>query len=457
MIKRRYKAGFLMTRGLTPIIRTFEQNKRGERVEPFQKAFKPALRKTGDPGKKPKRERTRIFAAFRIVPLRVLILSCVAVAVIITSVSLFSHGNGNNNDTQQVLAAYETGKGSAPQTSSAPAVASVSSDPSATPAAASSDPSATSVASPSGSDSSENGPLGTIVFKEGMSDPLVAFIQQRLMDLDYLDNAPSTELYGPLTQGAVMSFQRAAGLPTDGCVGSQTYIILMSPDAPQYSVGLGAKGPDVEDITYRLRELDYLDTSPSTFTEAVKTAVEKFQDTNGLTADGTVGGDTRKMLNSDHAKAYTRPAVNQSSKKTDLKVNVSGNITQKTNLTPSKLEAVLPSALKGLGETLYNGEQQYKINSLFVLSIIKYESGNGTSNLAQQQNNLGGIKSPAGGYRAFTSKEACAEYMYNLLRSKYINAGLTTIPDIGTVYSAGGTWAAKVTEIMRDLIAECNG
>ncbi|MEI6101038.1 MAG: peptidoglycan-binding protein [Eubacteriales bacterium] len=390
-----------------------------------------------------------------------LILSCVAVAAIITIVSLFAHGNGSS--TQQAMAVYETVKNSAPQTFSAPNVAAVSTQsaaPVSSPASSgSSAPDVASVSSvqsaapdssPAEADLAEPDPLGSIVFKQGMSDPLIAFIQQRLMDLDYLDEAPLTELYGPLTQQAVMCFQRAAGLPTDGCVGSHAYTILMSENAPQYSVGLGAKGSDVQDITSRLRKLGYLDSSPDTFTEAVKTAVEKFQKTNGLPADGTIGKSTRETLFSDHAKEYTRVSSSQSSS-----TNVTGSITQKTNLKPAKLEAILPSALKGLGQALYNGEQQYKINSLFLLSIIEYESGNGTSNLAQHQNNLGGLKLPTGGYRTFSTKDECVDYMYNLLRSKYINSGLATISDIGTVYCTGDTWASNVTGIMQDLIAEC--
>ncbi|MPN42630.1 hypothetical protein SDC9_190187 [bioreactor metagenome] len=117
------------------------------------------------------------------------------------------------------------------------------------------------------------------------------------------------------------------------------------------------------------------------------------------------------------------------------------------------LESVLPSALSGLGQALYNGEQDYGINSLFVLAIINYESGYGTSSLAQNQNNLGGLKAQ-GSYKTFSSKAECVDYMYNLLSSNYIGNGLVTISAIGEVY-CGGTWAAEVTGYMQELIAEC--
>ncbi len=440
-----------MARGLSRIIRTYGQSKREERGEPFQRAFGPAVREQGNP--KPERAGKRAFGRIQ---RRVLILSCAAVAVTITAVSLFLPGNGSG-DTRQAMAVYEAGKDPASQTSFAPDAASVSAEPSAS-ALASLEPSAAPVSSPSVSDSSESGILGSMVFQKGMTDPLVALIQQRLMDLSYLNEATPTELYGPLTQAAVISFQRAAGLPTDGCVGSETYTMLISPTAPLYSVGLGAQGADVEDITYRLRELGYLNSAPSTFTEGVKTAVEKFQERNGLSADGTVGKSTKEVLFSSKAKKYAQASGSKSSESSEsTSVNLSGNITQKTNLKPSRLEAVLPSALKGLGEALYNGEAQYKINSLFVLSIINYESGNGTSNLAQHQNNLGGIKQATGGFKVFATKEECVEYMFSLLRTKYINEGLTTVSEIGKKYSGGDTWATRVTDMMQDLIAQYNG
>ena len=431
MTRRRYKrkAGSLLTNWKSRTIGPFGQTQRVEQVESAQKDSMLSLREPKSPGKKPEQESIRIFAALKRISPRVIVFLCVAVAVIIISVTLFVRGNDRSNNTMQAIPVNQPSGDSAPQASSVPEPAS----------------------SPTSSDSSETGLLGSIVFMEGMSDPLVAFVQQRLMDLNYMDDAQTTELYGPLTEQAVMSFQRQAELPIDGCVGSQTYSMLISPDAPQYAVGLGAQGSDVEDMIYRLYELGYIDSCPDTFTKAVKTAVEKFQELNELVVDGIIGGSTKKMLYSDDAKEYTHESDDQSSS-----TNVTGSITKKTNLNPAKLEEVLPSALKGLGEALYNGEQQYDINSLFVLSIINYESGNGTSSLAQNQNNLGGIKEPQAGYRTFSSKAECVEYMYDLLSSKYIGRGLTTIPEIGEVYCPGDTWATNVTENMQDLIAQCN-
>lgn len=360
----------------------------------------------------------------------VLISSCAAAALVITFVSVSAYANGNN--IQQAAAAYEPSNEPTTQASPLPDAAIATVEPSQEPTPA-----------PSASDPAPTGPLGGTVFSEGMSDPLVAVIQQRLMDLKYMDDAAPTELYGPLTERAVIGFQRQTGLPMDGCMGDETYIMLTAPDAPVYAVSLGAEGPDVEDMIYCLYELGYMDTAPDTFTEAVKTAVEEFQETNGLDVDGIIGAQTRKMLYSDNAREYGDGGG---------AVSLSLSVTQETNLKPGSLEAVLPSALSGLGQALYDGEQQYGINSLFILAIVNYESGYGTSHLAQTQNNLGGLKA-GGSYKTFSSKAECIDYMYDLLSRNYIDNGLVTIEAIGEVY-CGGTWAAEVKGYMQDLIAQ---
>jgi hypothetical protein len=140
-----------------------------------------------------------------------------------------------------------------------------------------------------------------------------------------------------------------------------------------------------------------------------------------------------------------------------VKLNVSEDITQKSNLVPDMIEALLPEDLKGLGRAFRDGEEKYNINALFVLAIVRLESGNGTSYLARTNNNLGGIKSGEDGYRAFASKEECVAYMFDLLDRLYIGKGRNTIDKIGHVYCATGGWIPQVKSIMHELVEECNG
>lgn len=140
-----------------------------------------------------------------------------------------------------------------------------------------------------------------------------------------------------------------------------------------------------------------------------------------------------------------------------VKLNVSEDITQKSNLVPDMIESLLPEDLKGLGQAFRDGEEKHNINALFVLAIVRLESGNGTSYLARDKNNLGGIKSGEDGYRAFSSKEECVAYMFDLLDRLYISKGRDTIEKIGHVYCATSGWISQVTSIMHELVEECNG
>ncbi len=152
-----------------------------------------------------------------------------------------------------------------------------------------------------------------MIFKEGMSAPVVAEIQEQLMELGYMDNDEPTEYFGPITKSSIKLFQRKHGLPMDGCVGMETYSMLISSEATKYSVSIGVEGTDVKELQIRLRELGYLDKATEYFGTETEAAVKKFQERNGLSMDGTVGEKTREMLYSDDAKAnyFERGEVNE--------------------------------------------------------------------------------------------------------------------------------------------------
>lgn len=146
-------------------------------------------------------------------------------------------------------------------------------------------------------------------------DPMVTFIsrgdtassvpkiQERLMELGYMDPDEPTNYYGSITENAIELFQRKHELVIDGCVGKETYVLLMSDQAKKYTVSLGDQGSDVKDLQVRLRELGYINKATEYFGTETEAAVIKFQTLNGLTADGSVGELTREMLYSADAKA----------------------------------------------------------------------------------------------------------------------------------------------------------
>jgi peptidoglycan hydrolase-like protein with peptidoglycan-binding domain len=146
-------------------------------------------------------------------------------------------------------------------------------------------------------------PTPMLISKGTTDSALVPGIQERLMELGYMDEDEPTDYFGPNTKLAVELFQRKHNLTIDGYVGEQTYELLMSDQATKYSVSIGAEGTDVHELQIRLRELGYINKATDYFGTETEAAVKKFQEKNGLAADGTVGQQTLELLYSEDAKA----------------------------------------------------------------------------------------------------------------------------------------------------------
>ncbi len=144
----------------------------------------------------------------------------------------------------------------------------------------------------------------------GVHDPRIIDVQERLMELDFMDPDEPTDFYGNGTKFALQLFQRKNNLQVDGLLGEQTITALFSEEALPYTVKLGDRGNDVVAMQERLQSLNYLKAGHTgyfgTDTEA---AVKSFQTRNGLSADGNVGEYTREILYSEDA----RPAKTTSS------------------------------------------------------------------------------------------------------------------------------------------------
>ena len=137
------------------------------------------------------------------------------------------------------------------------------------------------------------------VIKKGDSNPLIVAVQQRLMDLGYMDADEPTEKFGSLTSAAIAAFQRHNGLNSDGQLGNQTYERLFADDAKEYVMQAGDSGTDVLAVKERLYQLGYLVNKPKkdVFDDETVAAVKEFQTRNKLkSADGKVGPRTLDAL-----------------------------------------------------------------------------------------------------------------------------------------------------------------
>jgi len=163
------------------------------------------------------------------------------------------------------------------------------------------------------SSSSAPAPTPEPSYYEGCEDSQgVTELQNRLMDLGYLDLDEPTEHFGPATKYAVQLFQRQHGLQQDGIAGAQTLDMINSPDAQPYTLLEGTSGTDVDNFQRQLKALGYLSKITGYYGTETIDAVKAFQKRNGLSADGKAGQQTFDMINSDKAKAS--PAVAQAAR-----------------------------------------------------------------------------------------------------------------------------------------------
>ncbi|PYG86929.1 peptidoglycan hydrolase-like protein with peptidoglycan-binding domain [Ruminiclostridium sufflavum DSM 19573] len=139
------------------------------------------------------------------------------------------------------------------------------------------------------------------IIKLGVKNSIVTAIQNRLMELDYIELDEPTEEYGETIKSAVQIFQRKNELEITGEVDAKTYELLFSDKAKKYTVFIGAEGTDVEQLQTRLYELGYISSVTGYFGTDTEAAVKEFQKRNGLYDDGNVGSQTREILYSSEA------------------------------------------------------------------------------------------------------------------------------------------------------------
>lgn len=159
--------------------------------------------------------------------------------------------------------------------------------------------------------------------RQGDENERVQALQERLMELNYLDLDESTQLYGPATEYAVELFQRQHNLTQDGVAGPSTLDLLNSDQAQKYTLLKGTSGSDVDSLQRQLIDLGYLDKATGYYGTETVTAVTAFQERNGLSVDGKTGEQTLALIYSPDAvesATKAKEAVRKANIDTFLKV-----------------------------------------------------------------------------------------------------------------------------------------
>lgn len=195
-------------------------------------------------------------------------------------------------------------------------------------------------------------PTPKILLKRGDEGEEITKLQDRLMDLGYLDiDEPGTR-FGSATRDAVELFQRQHDLEQDGIVGNSTYDLLMSKDAKPYVMFEGARGSDIKAFQLQLYELGYLKRDQITgyYGSATVEAVKSFQKRNKLSQDGKAGEKTIDTINSPKVRV-------SASKEASIKREKEKEAAEaKTKSKETRIDAFISVAKSKLGCSYKLGE-----------------------------------------------------------------------------------------------------
>ena len=138
----------------------------------------------------------------------------------------------------------------------------------------------------------------------GDQGPEVESIQERLIELGYLAmEADGT--FGDETAQAVQRFRTLNKLGNGTSVDSAVLEALFGDEPVANTLRLGDKSDQILLWQQRLLELGYLVTKPDgVYGKLTALAVKRFQEENGLVADGNLGMGTLALLNGEQAASH---------------------------------------------------------------------------------------------------------------------------------------------------------
>lgn len=200
--------------------------------------------------------------------------------------------------------------------------------------------------------------------------------------------------FGSGTKKAVMQFQRVNGLTVDGLAGTQTQKLLYSQVDSGVSGGSsssgssssgssgftrtlrkGYTGADVIAVQQKLKELGFYSGSvDGVYGTGSIAAVKKFQQQNGLTADGLVGSRTYTALMSASTGSSSNSGPDNSSSSSDSTSGqdyAEGTLSYGSSGTEVKK---MQQALKALG---YNVSADGSYGALTQMAVTQFQKRNG--------------------------------------------------------------------------------
>lgn len=141
-------------------------------------------------------------------------------------------------------------------------------------------------------------------------------------------------------------------------------------------------------------------------------------------------------------------------------VNNETDLRTKSNMSIEEYQKMLENtALYEIAESLYNAEQKFGVNGLYLMGLACLESSYGNSNFAKNRNNIFGwnaVDSNPGKASYFTSKNECVMFVAEKLSYNYLNENGCyfegyTAKDIDKHYCTDKQHANKIIKIIEKL------
>lgn len=141
-------------------------------------------------------------------------------------------------------------------------------------------------------------------------------------------------------------------------------------------------------------------------------------------------------------------------------VNDETDLRIKSNMSIEEYQKMLENtALYEIAESLYNAEQKFGVNGLYLMGLACLESSYGNSNFAKNRNNIFGwnaVDSNPGKASRFTSKSECVMFVAEKLSYNYLSEDGCyfegyTAKDIDKHYCTDKQHAHKIIKIIEKL------
>jgi beta-N-acetylglucosaminidase len=134
-----------------------------------------------------------------------------------------------------------------------------------------------------------------------------------------------------------------------------------------------------------------------------------------------------------------------------------------SGVTAAQIDSVFSTRLQGLGRACIIAERVYGVNAAFLAAIVIHESGNGSSRIAKEKNNLVGFAAytsrPFASARSFATQDESIYALARLLSSKYLDPEGRyfegyRVKDINAHYAEDkgwyrdvGAWMTRIMEV----------